>query len=437
MLRRQSNIEDVIVVKATAETAGRETNTYDFLANSECAIFREGGTIATATTAAADVAAGRTKFTIGYKDSNGVFQTSDVIDATTVSNYVGKKSVAVAEQVTYIGYNGSANSIIAANSNTYSISLWFTNDTISGFMDQLIKYGFYKSDSTGAQFEIASGLALSLYNNLKNELEYRVKVERVCSGVQTAVPTAADNFTFTTGSKYFTATDIDDATGTAALVVGDAIVIGTAATSPVYRITAIDAVTNIGTLDVPFAGTTATIADGSLKVIVKALAEAADWGLKLTGVAKTWVLGSYPFGKVKWTTELDGFGATIVTESVAATVGVGAYETVSEAEWFAQGNEGGTSRYRVRGDAPAYVPRKETVSGTYYSTLSFKHYHTMQSEIGPLNNSPKAVVVFLAAPSVTAAANATSVTDADTGVKVVLDAYMVAAGTGAAQTGNV
>lgn len=436
-MRIQRNIEDVFVVKATDETAGRETNTYDFLATSECAIFNEGGIIATAATAATDVTAGRTKFTIGYKETGGEFIQSDVIDATTVKNYKGKKSVAIAEQLTYIGSNGTTGAITATSLNRYTISLWFKNDTVNGFMDQLIKYGTYTSDSSAIQKEIAAGLALNLYNNLKNELEYRVKVERVSNGAQTAVPTSADNFTFTKGSKYFTATDIDDATGTAALAVGDALVIGTASTSPQYLITAIDTATNIGTFDVPFAGTTATIADTGLKVVVATLATAASWGLKLTGVAKTWKLGSLPFGKVKFEVELDGFGTLEPTYTTAASVGVGAYETVAEAEWFAQGNEGGDSRYRVRGDAPAYTARKEAESGLYYSTLSFTHAHQMQSEIGPVNNSPKAVAIFMAAPSVTSAVTATSVIDSDTGVKVVLDAYMVAAGTGAAQTSNV
>lgn len=433
MLRRQSNIEEVFVAKATAETAGRETHDYTFLANSEIAVFLPGGTIATATTIAT-----AESFKIGYKTADGELIMSDSIDPRTIKNYKGKKSVATAEQVTYVGYNGSTGAIAVANSTNYVISLWFQNDTLNGTMDQLIKYGAVKSDASATGTEIAKGLAESLYLNLKNELEYRVKVERVCNGAQTAVPTSADDFTFVNGSQYFTVTDIDDNTGTAALAVGDALVIGTAATSPVYIITEIDAATNIGKLDVPFAGTSATIADNSLKVIVTGLLAAASWGLKLTGVAKTWALGLYPFNKVRFLVETENFGITTVSYTTAASVGCGSYEAVAEAEWFAQGNEGGMSRYRVRGDSPAqYVARKEAVSGTYYSTLSFTHSHNMQSEIGPVNNSPKQIIIFIAAPSVTAAANATSITDAGTGLKVVLDAVVAAYAVGTAQTGNV
>jgi len=433
MLRRQSNIEEVFVAKATDETADREGNDYGFLANSEIAVFTEGGKIADTTTGVASKT-----FKIGYKTADGELIMSDIIDPKTVKNYKGKKSVATAEQVTYIGYNGTSGDIVAANSTSYIISLWFNNDTLNGSMDRLVKYGAYKSDSSAISKEIAAGLALSLYNNLKNELEYRVKVERVSNGTLLALGTSVDNVTFTKGSQYFTATDIDDATVNAALAVGDVIVIGSATTSPRYIITEIDTVTNIGKLDVPFAGDTVTVADTGLRKIAAAGVDALTWGLKLTGVAKTWSLGLYPFNKVKFDIELENFGTTGITYTTAASVGIGAYETVAEAEWFAQGNEGGMSRYRVRGDSPAqYIARKEATSGKYYSTLSFTHYHSMQSEIGPLNNSPKQVVIFMEAPSVTNAVNATSITDAGTGLKVVLDAIMVAAETGTAQTGNV
>lgn len=434
MLRRQSNIEEVFVAKATAETAGRETNDYTFLANSEIAVFLPGGTIGTATTAAA-----AKSFRIGYKTTDGELIMSDEIDPTTIKNYKGKKSVAAAEQVTYVGYNGTSGDLALANLSSYVVSLWFQNDTANGSMDQLIKYGAYKSDAAAISKEVASGLALSLYHNLKNEQEYRVKVERVCAGAQTAVPTGADNFVFTKGSTYFTATDIDDATGTAALAVGDALVIGAGSTVACYVITSIDTVANIGTFDVPFAGTSATIADNALKVIVKAAADAGAWGLKLTGVAKTWSLGLYPFNKVKFQVELnEAFGATPISYTTPASVGNGVYESVAEAEWFAQGNEGGMSRYRVRGDSPVqYIARKEATSGKFYSTLSFTHSHNMQSEIGPVNNSPKQIVIFIEAPAVTQAANATSITDGDTGLKVVLDAIVAAYGVGSAQTGNV
>lgn len=432
-MRIQSNIEEVLVCKDVAETAGRETHTWDFLAEGETAVFLPGGTIATATTGAA-----AKTFRIGYKSTNGELIMSDVIDPKTVKNYRGKINAAPAEQVTYVGYNGTSGSIQAINSNRYIVTLNFENDTVNGNMDRLVKYGTYTSDSAATSLEVASGLALNLYNNLKNELEYRVKVERVSSGAQTAVPTGCDNFTFTNGSKYFTVTDIDDATGTAALVVGDALVIGSGTTVATYVIASIDAVANIGTFDVPFAGTSATIADGSLKVVVKAAADAASWGLKLTGVAKPWKLGWYPFNKVKFVIGLDDCGTTTVTYTTAATIGTGNYESVAEAEWFAQGNEGGMSRYRIRGDGPAYEARKDAESGHYYSTLSFTHKHEMQSEIGPVNNSPKSVVLFLNTGATAGQAySATSFSDADTGVVVVLDAIMVAAGTGTAQTGNL
>ena len=133
-----------------------------------------------------------------------------------------------------------------------------------------MKYGVYRSDATATGTEIAKGLAENLYNNVKNEGEYRVKVERVSNGTLLALGTGVDSIVFTNGSKYFTCTDIDDATANAALAVGDVIVIGTATTSPRYVITAIDTATNIGTIDVPFAGATATVLDTAYRKIAAA-----------------------------------------------------------------------------------------------------------------------------------------------------------------------
>jgi len=433
MLRRQSNIEQVLVAKDVAATSSRSAMYASQLAEGEAAVFTPGGKVATTTT----VNNSNTIY-IGYTSTNGELIMSDAIDVTTIKNYKGVLSVAAAEQVDYVGYNGTSGDIVATDSNAYYINLWFKGDTINAFMDQMIKYGIYHSDSTATSNEIAAGLAINLSNNLKTEKEHRVRVERVTSGTQLALGTGVDTITLTKGSKYFTCTDIDDATTNAALAEGDALVIGTASTSPVYIITDIDTTTNIGTFDQEFQGESTAILDTAAKRIAAAGLDAAYWGLKLTGVAKSWKLGWEPYSKVSWTIELDGFSTTPTTNSVAANLGRGVYESVAEAEWFAQGNEGGMSRYRTRAYAPAYEARKDTEASHFYSALSFTYQDNYQTDLGPVNNSPKSMLIYLNVGTTAAAGiSATSFDDATTGLVTVLDDAVVAAGTGTAQVGNL
>ena len=57
-------------------------------------------------------------------------------------------------------------------------------------------------------------------------------VERLADEAGVALGTGVDDVVFTHGSKYISATDIDDATTNDAFVVGDYIRVGTATTDP-------------------------------------------------------------------------------------------------------------------------------------------------------------------------------------------------------------
>ena len=434
--RLQKNIEDVLVCKDLAITggAGARAGSYpSALAVGEAAVFSPGGVVVNSTTVLT-----HPTFKIGYVSTNGELVLSDSIDPKTIKNYKGKIATAATEQVDYIGYNGASGTIEVIASNDYLLRLWFTGDTRKSFEEALLKYGVYRSDATATGTEIAKGLAENLYNNVKNEGEYRVKVERVSNGTLLALGTGVDSIVFTNGSKYFTCTDIDDATANAALAVGDVIVIGTATTSPRYVITAIDTATNIGTIDVPFAGATATVLDTAYRKIAAAGVDALTWGIKITGIAKTWALGKFPYNKVMWETSLEGFGTTPITKSVSAYKGIGTAEQIAEAEWFAQGNEGGDALYRTRGGAPAYTPRRDSETGHFYGILTFGHSHVQHEDLGGTNTSPKSVFIALCAGTSAAGVSATSlVTGEVTSLLTVLDAAVVAAGTGTAQIGNV
>ena len=442
-LRIQKNIEKVFVAKDVATTASRDGLRIDELGSGEIAVFSPGGAVLNTTT-------GLTfdSFKIGYKSTNGEVIMSDLIPKASIKNYKGKLSVAPTEQIDYIGYNGTTGAIEVINSNLYLIRLHFGGTTEKTMMEQYIKYGVYESDTAATEEEIALGLVQNLWANMKRETEYRILCELVNSGTTSA--TSGGAWTVVNGSDTVTTVESAGAAGDAAkfnadgstLVVGDYIRFGHATTTTysVYKITAITGAGTAAasvTLDRPYQGASGSVAAANAGGMAAATAQAADFGLKLTGVAKDWVLGQKAYNKVSWTAHLTDFGTTTVTESVKAKKGSGTYWDVAEAEWFAQGFEGGMSFYKARAFAPAYTSRIDAESGHYYNILCFNFSHSSQSEIGHLVTSPKSIYIALnSGTAANSACTATSIKGGGTftGLVEVLDAIVVDAKVGAAQT---
>jgi hypothetical protein len=414
-MQKERNISEILIAKAVAATADMENTSVNLhvasMNTGELVIISPSGTVVDATGTLPD------SFKIGVKLTDGTMQWSDTIQAKGISKISSTKYIAQTLPVDYIGFNGTSGSIDVINNNLYYIRLYLLPTDSAGFAQQTVKWGVYKSDSTATQAEIAKGLVTSLIGNLSrmpeklaNNIDI-IKVERVNSGSQTAVPTSADNFTFTKGSKYFTATDIDDATGTAALAVGDHLVIGTAATSPVYRIESINTVTNTGTFDIPFQGDSTTLADTALKVIT--VANLANFGIKLTGASPKFSVGKFHYAVPRWNTTITDFGATALTNGTLATEGSGDYRQVSQFEQQFQGNEGNYYREDIFSTF-----RNETAVNGQYALVIIEHVDNMLGNLGQEERSLKTTYVACAKGDVG------TYKDANTGFGTILNAYV-------------
>lgn len=158
----------------------------------------------------------------------------------------------------------------------------------------------------------------------------------VTNGSTTA--TLSANHGITVGSKVF-------------ITIAGVILSGTAAASAAI------------TLDVPYAGTTAATAaitgNGSVTTITL-------WGIRFTGVPqKKFQEGVFRYETSKWTTTVQNFATTIVTDkAVSPTEGIGTYEQVAEEEWFFQLLEGAFDQNTIQ--IPPVTWRKNvSTSGTY------------------------------------------------------------------------
>jgi hypothetical protein len=281
----------------------------------------------------------------------------------------------------------------------YQINIEFLNYGSLSPENRYLRQAHYQSSASGTtEMDVVDGLTLSLLRNLSREPMPRVTVTRLCSAAGTATATGLDNVTFTKGSKFFSATDIDNATTNGALVVGDYLRIGTAVTSPVYRITAINTTTNVGTLDVPYQGATATIADTGLERIAAADQATAAFGIVITGVDQPFVVGKLRFEPVDWRPiTLVDCGTTTTSVLTYATKGVGDARRVAELEWFAQGNFG--DPYRI-GEPELFTQSLLTDLTKTYDVLTLEYHHSQVSGMNLVDStSPRTVQVFCNAPS--------------------------------------
>lgn len=420
-MEKQKNVNQLLIAKDISRTGltGKGTTgkvSYSDLADGEIVVCTPDLRVLSTTAGSNVDTAGESKVVIVQRTGSKLL-VSDVIEVSSIKGYSINSWVAATQQLDYVGYNGTAGSIETLASNIYSIRLTILGNTRDEFGREFILPGTYKSSSVAATYTqqaIAKGLTESLINNYSRQADIDIKFERVNSGAQTAVPTGTVTFAFVKGSKYITATDIDDATDTDALAVGDILVIGTASTSPGYVITAINTTANTATLDIPFQGASQSIVDTGLKVIVAA--SEGNWGVKIEGVAREFVAGKWHYAVVNFNTMADfGDDAAVptVTNTTASTPGIGTYGQVAQLELELQMNE---AMYRNHVSEP--IRRTDALSDDTYDMLTIEFADNMTTDLGGIAASPKTLTIAIATTAIQADV-------AEYGIAIVLDEWIV------------
>jgi len=429
-MRTERNIANILIAKNGTKTLTASGNIDDYISGmntGEPVVLSAGGVIVDATGTLP------TEIKIATKLVGGTLNYSDLIKISSIKSIQVNRYAAATTQLDYIGYNGTANSIEAINNNIYTVRLYMKPTDTAAFMQQKIKRGVYKSDSSATQAEIAAGLTSSLIYNFSREpekLKYganRIKFERVASGTSTA--TSGGVLSVTNGSKYVSiaGTGADAGmynTDGATIVAGDYIRFGHATTKtyPVYRVDEVvsggGATTMVVKLDIPYQGTTdLALAAASAGVIPAATALAGDFGIKLTGSVYAFDPPKFNYVNPRWETTLQDCGTTVVTNSTKATEGQGDYHSVSMMEQQFQGNEG--NFYRAQVPSPTF--RTETLSTATYAMIVIEFEDAMASTIGGYERSYKQLYI-----ACEKAATGTHFTDANTGLATILTAYVTA-----------
>jgi hypothetical protein len=282
------------------------------------------------------------------------------ITSVSLKNYT-----AATEQVTYIGYIGSGTGDLPPIITSGPDVSYFGDVTLQGefetFGNRDMKKSFgYVTKVGDTKSDIASGLALSLHGGVARMADPYYKVELINRADGSATGAAADTVIGSKGSKTVVITDTGANATVIAIAAGDFLRIGTAVSAEIFRVVTSTVGTSGGTLtldrplkaNVSLLGTTAYF-------ITSANASAALFGIRLTGLPKTYQDISFRYYKFRFLVELPSMGTTAVTYSTASSEGTGTTEQIQQLESFLLGNEG--ARMIIQPDMPI-VRRKNSLN---------------------------------------------------------------------------
>jgi hypothetical protein len=316
---------------------------------------------------------------------------SSPIQGNLVSTYEGKAYRSPLEQVTYVGYNGTAGTGLNISASTeYRLRISINEDQPVVGQRLTLQDFNYDGGSTASAEEAVDKIAC--YYGQKdyghNELGDKIKLERVSDGTFTAL--AADA-TVIKGSVTVTSL------GHGA-VVGDYLRIGGATDEfAIYKVkTVVDA--NTVTLDVAYIGETATILAADIGI----MSAQTEFGFKLTGLPQDPMLSrseNEPYDQYEWIvfeayfSEADGrsFDSQAVVTTTSADPGNGFWRQIAEREENAKGYLGDTSKRRFDDNRINSVVNP----AVGYDTISIYHSTTGRGDFQGLYNSPLATEIYI------------------------------------------
>ena len=357
-------------------------------------VLDEKGNVVATNTAAADLPKfEKVKIALGVADGKAIL--SSPIQGNTVSAFEGVAFRAPAEQVTYVGYNGTANTGITVNASTeYRLRILINDDVkVNGQRQTIQDYNY--AGTSGSTVSDAVDFISCLYSQKEYIDAYfqdKVIVERISDGTFTALNADA---TVVKGSKSVTSTGH-------ALAIGQYVRIGgTGFANPIYKVKAVE--TDSFTLDVPYLGASAVIGSANIGDV----AGASEFGFKLSALSQEAMISrnaNEPYDQYEWIifdayfNEADDRtfeSIATVTKATAVDPGNGFWKQVAQQEEDAKGNLGDTSKRRW------YDKRIDSnvIAGTEYDTVVITHSDVHRGDFQGLYNAPLKTEIYIPAGS--------------------------------------
>lgn len=374
----QTNVMNLLIGKKLTRTVNAQitdASAASYLADGEIAVVDGSGTVLDTTT----VLTKKSVFLVQGQGTTKPIIWSDEIFKDSVTEFKGTAYDAPTVQIDYIGYDAVNNlgAIEVLNDNDYTVELKDVDSTTFGTL-AYSKFGFYTSDSSATEREIAIGLTESLFTNTRDLHFPAVLIEMVNDGTFAA---ATSTHTFVNGSPNVVVA------GATTVVAGDLIRVTTNAdTIAVYQVEV------KGTTAFPGAGANdyrinyayqgASVAGAT--VYRQTVVPATGYGIRVTGRALYWLapnLTTYHVNRFK--TILKRAGTTPVVTTQDATEGSGAYEQIANLEYFLVGNEGLSAR---EGVIPQVTVRANAESTAQYGIITLAH---SRKDGGQITENPR------------------------------------------------
>lgn len=280
------------------------------------------------------------------------------------------------QQVTTIGYNGTTGSLPIANDTAFFIKIRKNdNDAANRSQPMSLFAGPVKTDATGTQEELAFALAANGDKNFKDEpANGYVKFEVICDEAGIEALGADDTIVATKGSKEIVIVETGGVLPYL-FVVGDLIRLGTAVTSPVYKITATTVTVADGgilTVDRAVADDFAPAAGvGTTEYITAAASAAAEFGIRVVGVEAPFDVNKFRNYYANRFTATFSDEDTLVSHTTGARNGNGVWQQVAFDEYMSYGFEGQNEMLAV----PATMRDQEVkIPGVGTSTAATSKY---------------------------------------------------------------
>ena len=264
---------------------------------------------------------------------------SDLIDGSSVTVANAVLGTAATEQNTAIGYNGTTGLI--ADVATYAGELYkvsiLVHQFLSGTDSEHMKAGYYQSQLTDGQAEIALGIRSSVNKNFSREVsnpagDKPIVARALCSNAGIVTAASTGTLTTTRGSALVGASGAGIATQ---LPVGAYVRFGAAQFDAVYKVVAVDQANNTLTVDSEVLEASATLTAGNAETISAALGAAADWGVALLGQPLPFNRSKKRYAKCRFDVSLsESFGSTAAVNMTSASEGEGTFEAISQLENF-------------------------------------------------------------------------------------------------------
>jgi len=394
--------KDIGAVPSVA--AGSPVVDYSSLVDGEVAVVNSHNIVLDASSVLTDDIVAESGIKLVQRSGTDLLQ-SDLIEQDNIVSYKGVLDAAGAEQISYIGYNGTAGAVEVVNSKLYVIRLGLKEKDQTGQGQEWIINAPWKSTASATESEIANGLALSLANAVNRQAVKPMKIELIANTAHAATGAFDNDTTVVNGEKMVTVgtnLQYDSAAGT--LAVGDFVrfsaapaVTGSAVTDGIYKVVELVSATQFN-VDRPIeaASGSYTSAKAVATVLNTTKIAAADFGIRMTGIARAFTPGKFRYSKVEFEIGLDSsesFGDTPVTLDTPMSLGAGTYEQIAELEWELEGNRG--SEYM--GDFMQPTPKTDADSTATYDQIGITYYGDRPtSGVGATPRRHKQLILALA-----------------------------------------